>query len=187
MLNQQRGIWLLCSSDERISHHGRVLKSVSAHGARNVRLSSVVRTSLVRGSLVSRPWFARLSSVVRSSLVRDSLVSRPWFARLSSVIRSSLVRGSPTGIGDGLANCFIIGSIINLKMYCCSIKGKPYSLYGVEQSGMKARRVLLQNRSIEIYSWLWIICFGSEAYSFPIKRNRPWFWAVLARNHGRIR
>ena len=122
----------------------------------------------------------------RSSLVRDSFVSRPWFARPSSVIRSSLVRGSPTDIGDGLANCFIIGSIINLKMYCYSIKGKPYSLYGVEQSGMKARRVLLQNRSIGIYSWLWIICFGSEAYSFPIKRNRPWFWAVLARNHGRI-
>ena len=57
-------------------------------------------------------------------------------------------------IGDGLANCFIIGSTIILKMYCYSIKGKPYSLYGVEQSGMKARRVLLQNRSIEIYSWL---------------------------------
>lgn len=165
MLNQQRGIWLLCSSDDRISHHGRVLKRVSAHGARNVRLSSVVCTSLVR----------------------DSHVSRPWFARPSSVVRSSLVRGSPTDVGDGLANCFIIGSIINLKMYCCSIKGKPYSLYGVEQSGMKVRRVLLQNRSIEIYSWLWIICFGSEAYSFPIKRNRPWFWAVLARNHGRIR
>ena len=100
----------MCSSDERISHHGRVLKSVSAHGARNVRLSAVVR--------------------------------------------SSLVRDSPTGIGDGLANCFIIGSTIILKMYCYSIKGKPYSLYGVEQSGMKARRVLLQNRSIEIYSWL---------------------------------
>ena len=165
MLNQQRGIWLLCSSDERISHHGRVLKSVSAHGARNVRLSSVIRTSLVRGSLVPRPWFARPSAV----------------------IRSSLVRGSPTGIGDGLANCFIIGSTIILKMYCYSIKGKPYSLYGVEQSGMKARRVLHQNRSIEIYSWLWINCFGSEACSFPIKRNRPWFWAVLARNHGRIR
>ena len=97
---------------------------------------------------------ALLSSVIRSSLVRDSLVSRPWFARLSAVIRSSLVRGSPTGIGDGLANCFIIGSTIILKMYCYSIKGKPYSLYGVEQNGMKARRVLLQNRSIEIYSWL---------------------------------
>ena len=85
---------------------------------------------------------------------RETFVSRPWFARLSAVIRSSLGRGSPTGIGDGLANCFIIGSTINLKMYCYSIKGKPYSLYGVEQSGIKARRVLLQNRSIEIYSWL---------------------------------
>ena len=165
MLNRQRGFWLLCSSDERISHHGRVLKSVSAHGARNVRLSSVIR----------------------SSFVRDSLVSRPWFARLSSVVRSSLVRDSPTGIGDGLANCFIIGSTIILKMYCYSIKGKPYSLYSVEQSGMKARRVLFQNRSIEIYSWLWINCFGSKACPFPIKRIRPWFWAVLARNHGRIR
>ena len=85
---------------------------------------------------------------------RETFVSRPWFARPSSVVRSSLGRGSPTGIGDGLANCFIIGSTINLKMYCYSIKGKAYSLYGVEQSGMKARRVLLQNRSIEIYSWL---------------------------------
>ena len=107
-----------------------------------------------RETFVSRPWFVRLSSVVRSSLVRGSLVPRPWFARLSSVVRTSLVRGSPTGIGDGLANCFIVGSTVNLRMYCYSIKGKSYSLYGVEQSGMKARRVLLQNRSIEIYSWL---------------------------------
>ncbi len=144
------------------------------------------RSSLVRGSFVSRPWFARLSSVIRTSLVRGSLVSRPWFARLSSVVRTSLVRGSPTGIGDGLANCFIVGSTVSLRMYCYSIKGKSYSLYGVEQSGMKARRVLLQNRSFGIYSWLWIKCFGSEVYPFPIKKIRPWFWAVLARNHGRI-
>lgn len=33
-----------------------------------------------RETFVSRPWFVRLSSVVRSSLVRDSLVPRPWFA-----------------------------------------------------------------------------------------------------------
>lgn len=38
------------------------------------------RSSLVRGSFVPRPWFARLSSVVRSSLGRGSHVSRPWFA-----------------------------------------------------------------------------------------------------------
>ena len=93
---------------------------------------------------------------------------RPW-----DVIRPHLGRGSLTGIGDGLANCFIIGSTINLKMYCYSIKGKPYSLYGVEQSGMKARRVLLQNRSFGIYSWLWIKCFESEVSPFPVKKKSP--------------